>query len=52
MKAKDARGEEPLYRSREYRSVERAEARREKKGNWFKKSGKRGVAVRGVREKL
>ena len=41
----EMRGEEPVYRSREWRSVERAEARSEKKGNWFKKSWK-GASMR------
>ena len=36
-----------------FTGLENTEVLRElKKGNWFKKSGKRGVAVRGVREKL
>ena len=41
MVEKDERGEEPLYRPREWRRVERAEERRKKKGDWFKGSGKK-----------
>ena len=39
MKAKDERGEEPLYRGRDWKRVERAEDRRAKRSNWFKKRG-------------
>ena len=41
MKAKDVRGEEPLYRSRQRRKVERLEARRERrKATGLKSVGK------------
>ena len=36
MVAKDQQGEEPLYRPREWRKVERAKERRTKKGEWFR----------------
>ena len=41
MLARDASGEEPLYRSREWNRVQRAKARRAKKNEWFKR-GKAG----------
>ena len=41
MLARDASGEEPLYRPREWNRVGRAKARRAKKSDWFKK-GKAG----------
>ena len=36
MKARDNAGDEPMYRPREWRRVERAEARRDKRGSWFR----------------
>ena len=36
MLEKDAKGEEPLYRPRDWKRVERAKCRRAKKGEWFK----------------
>ena len=36
MVKKDEQGEEPLYRPREWRMVERAKSRRAKKGEWFR----------------
>ena len=39
MKAKDERGEEPLYRGRDWKRVERPEDRWAKEINWFKKRG-------------
>ena len=36
MVERDRTGEEPLYRPREWRRVERAEERRKKKSDWFK----------------
>ena len=38
---KDRRGEEPLYRPREWRKVERAKTRRARKSEWFKGGKKR-----------
>ena len=37
--AKDACGEEPMYRPRGWRSEERARKKREKKEAWYKKGG-------------
>ena len=45
MVEKDGRGEEPLYRPREWRRVERAEERRKKKSDWFKGSKKKNESV-------
>ena len=36
MIKKDERGEEPLYRPRDWKKVERANERRNKRGDWFK----------------
>ena len=41
MLDKDQRGEEPLYRPREWRKVERAMERRAKKSEWFKGTKKK-----------
>ena len=45
MLGKDQRGEEPLYRPREWRKVERAMERRAKKSEWFKGSKKKNETV-------
>ena len=45
MVSKDQRGEEPLYRPRDWKRVERAEERRAKKGEWFKGSGSKYETV-------
>ena len=45
MVNKDQRGEEPLYRPRDWKRVERAEERRTKKGEWFKGSGSKYETV-------
>ena len=45
MIKKDERGEEPLYRPRDWRKVERANARRNKRSGWFKGPMKRYETV-------
>ena len=35
----DASGEKPLYRPREWRALERAQERRKRRDNWFRKGG-------------
>ena len=42
---KDQQGEEPMYRTRDWKKVERAKARRKKKSEWFKGAEGRNESV-------
>ena len=45
MLEKDRRGEEPLYRPREWKKVERAKERRVKRSDWFKGAKKNETVI-------
>ena len=45
MIARDQQGEEPMYRPRNWKRVERAEARRMKKSEWFRGKGGKNESV-------
>ena len=45
MMDKDQQGEEPMYRTRDWKKVERAKARRKKKSEWFKGAEGRNESV-------
>ena len=46
MREKDERGEEPLYRTRQWKKEERLDKRRDKKSNWFRgKDGEEESAI-------
>ena len=45
MIEKDMNGEEPLYRPRNWKRVERAKSRRKKRGEWFKGGGQGNETV-------